>query len=115
MRLAIDSRRKSVARHLLSLERESTTVLRITTRIIAGDVGLFIEGKLAGACVGELERCWRHALNGDSPPPQLVDLTNVSFIDANGKQLLSQMHEQGVRLVANGLMSKFVIDEIERA
>lgn len=89
-------------------------VLRITTRNIAGDVGLFIEGKLAGPCVGELEKCWRRAVAGESPLPSLVDLTHVSFIDANAKQLLAQMHEHGIKLVANGLMSKFFIDEIER-
>lgn len=89
-------------------------MLRITTRDVAGDVGLFIEGKLAGPCVGELENCWRRAVAGESPLPSLIDLTNVSFIDANAKQLLVQMHEHGIKLVANGLMSKFFIDEIER-
>jgi len=89
------------------------TVLRITTREIAGNVGLFIEGKLAGPCVDELEKCWRRAVAGELPLPSLVDLTNVSFIDANAKQLLVQMHEHGIKLVANGLMSKFFIDEIE--
>jgi anti-anti-sigma regulatory factor len=90
-------------------------VLRITTRIIAGEVGLFVEGRLAGACVGELEKCWRRAEAGESPVPAVVDLTNVSFIDAHGKQLLIQMRQHGIKLVANGLMSKFVIEEIERA
>ena len=88
-------------------------MLRITTRNIAGDVGLFIEGKLAGPCVGELEKCWRRAVEGESPLPSLVDLTDVSFIDANGQQLLAQMKEHGIKLVANGLMSKFFLDEIE--
>lgn len=89
-------------------------MLRITTRNIAGDVELFIEGKLAGPCVGELEKCWRRAVAGESPLPSLVDLTDVSFIDANAKQLLAQMRDHGIKLVANGLMSKFLIDEIER-
>ena len=90
------------------------TVLRITTRNIAGDVSLFIEGKLAGPCVGELEKCWHRAVAGESPLPAVVDLTDVSFIDSNAKQLLAQMREHGIKLVANGLMSKFFIDEIER-
>jgi len=90
-------------------------VLRITTRVIAGDVGLFVEGRLAGACVGELEKCWRRAVAGEAPIPAVIDLTHVSFIDAHAKQLLAQMHEQGIKLVANGLMSKLVIDEIEQA
>ena len=88
-------------------------MLRITTRNIAGDVGLFIEGKLAGPCVGELEKCWRRAVDGEAPLPALVDLTDVSFIDTNGKQLLAQMREHGIKLIANGLMSKLFLDEIE--
>ena len=90
-------------------------MLRITTRVIDGDVGLFVEGRLAGACVGELEKCWRRAIAGESPVPTVVDLTDVSFIDAHGKQLLAQMHEHGIKLIANGLMSKFFVEEIEHA
>ena len=90
-------------------------MLRITTRDIAGNVGLFVEGRLCGACVDELEKCWRSAEAGECPVPAVVDLTDVSFIDAHGKQLLKQMRQHGVKLVANGLMSKFVIEEIERA
>ena len=90
-------------------------MLRITTQEIAGHSGLFIEGRLAGACVGELEKCWRCAIAGEAPLPAVIDLTNVSFIDASAKQLLIQMHEHGIKFVANGLMSKFVVEEIERA
>lgn len=88
-------------------------MLRITARVIDGQFGLFIEGRLSGRCVSELEKCWQGAVAGQSPFPTLVDLTDVSFIDAHGKQLLSQMREHGIKLVANGLMSKFIIDEIE--
>lgn len=90
-------------------------MLRITTRVNNGDVGLFVEGRLAGPCVVELEKCWRRAVAGESPLPTSIDLTAVSFIDAQAKQLLSQMHEKGIKLVANGLMSKLVVEEIERA
>lgn len=96
-----------------SWRRREHTVLRITTRDIAGNISLFIEGKLAGPCVGELENCWRRAVEGESPLPSLVDLTDVSYIDTNGKQLLAQMKEHGIKLVANGLLSKFFLDEIE--
>lgn len=89
-------------------------MLRITTRVIDGHVGLFIEGRLSGPCVSELQKCWQGAVAGQAPLPTLVDLTDVSFIDANGKQLLTQMREHGIKLVANGLMSKFIIDEIEQ-
>ncbi len=90
-------------------------MLRITSREIAGCSGLFVEGRLAGPCVSELEKCWHNAIAGEAPLPAVIDLTDVSFIDAMGRQLLTQMHEHGIKLVANGLMSKFVVEEIERA
>jgi hypothetical protein len=88
-------------------------VLRITLRNDAEGKRFVVEGKLAGECVGELEKCW-NALGSDySPETILVDLSCVSFIDANGKQLLAQMHERGIRIVANRLMPKCIIEEIE--
>jgi anti-anti-sigma regulatory factor len=90
-------------------------MLRITTRINSGTVRLIIEGRLAGACIGELERCWRATVTTESTECILVDLSSVSFIDASGKQLLTQMHEQGIRLVASGLLAKCLIEEIERS
>src|ERR1044072_5106048 len=89
--------------------------LRIPPLVIAGDVGLFVEGRLAGPCVGELEKCWRRAVAGESPVPTVIDLTDVSYIDENAKQLLTQMHEHGIKLIANGLLSKLFVEEIEHA
>jgi len=90
-------------------------VLRITTCTNSGTVRLIIEGKLAGACIGELEKCWRATASTESPECILVDLSSVTFIDASGKQLLTRMHEQGTTFFAAGLMSKFLIEEIKCA
>ena len=88
-------------------------MLRITTRINLGTTRLVVEGKLAGDCVGELERCWRATASEESPASILVDLSSVTFVDAAGKQLLMHMHEQGIRFAASGLLAKCLIEEIE--
>jgi anti-anti-sigma regulatory factor len=90
-------------------------VLRITTRISSEATRLVVEGKLAGACVGELERCWRETASTKSPESILVDLSSVTFVDATGKQLLAGMRERGVRFTAAGLLAKCLIEEIERS
>jgi anti-anti-sigma regulatory factor len=90
-------------------------VLRITTCIDSGATRFIVEGRLAGTCIGELERCWRATTFTESPECILVDLSSVTFIDASGKQLLKHMHEQGIRLVASGLLGKSLIEEIERS
>ncbi|HXM36820.1 MAG TPA: hypothetical protein VN920_16610 [Pyrinomonadaceae bacterium] len=88
-------------------------MLRITTRIDSEATRLIVEGKLAGACVGELEKCWRATASAKSPESILVDLSSVTFVDASGKQLLGCMHEEGIILVASRLLAKCLIEEIE--
>jgi len=87
-------------------------VIRITCQNESTTTRLLIEGKLAGACVDELDKCWQQvSFNGSS---FLVDLTSVSFIDDRGKQLLKRMYDHGVKLVSTSLMSKCLIAEISR-
>ena len=92
---------------------KESAVLRITTCTNSGATRLVVEGKLAGACVGELEKCWRETASTKSSGSILVDLSSVTFVDAAGKQLLAGMHEQGIRFVASGLLAKCLIEEIK--
>ena len=71
---------------------------------------LVLEGKLAGACVDELDKCWQQTLSNGAP--LLVDLTSVSYVDERGKQLLKRMHDHGAKLYSRRLLSKCVIEEI---
>ena len=86
-------------------------MIRITTHDEQSITRLFLEGKLAGEAVGELERCWSAV--SASKATVSIDLTAVSFIDNKGKQLLTKMFEKGTRLVSKGLMAKCFIEEIE--
>ncbi len=71
-----------------------------------------LEGRLAGLWVPELERVWRTAL--DSPRAQciLVDLRGVSSFDAAGKELLAQIQQAGAEFLADGLMTKYVVEQV---
>jgi outer membrane protein TolC len=42
-----------------------------------------------------------------------VDLCGVSFIDATGKMLLKEIHQQGGRLIAEGCLNQAIVEEIE--
>jgi anti-anti-sigma regulatory factor len=83
-------------------------MLKITTRREAGALVFQLEGKLAGPWVQELERCWRSAPARQSR----VDLSSVTFIDADGKALLGQMHREGAELVASGCLNKCIVEGI---
>jgi len=86
-------------------------VIRITAQQESSTTRLFLEGKLAGRCVDELDKCWQTCPS--SEVPMLVDLTNVSFVDDHGKELLARMHNKGIKLFSTSLMTKCLIEEIE--
>jgi anti-anti-sigma regulatory factor len=85
-------------------------MIRITTQNDSATTRLILEGKLAGVSVTELQKCWQQS---SSTKPFSVDLTSVSFIDDLGKQLLSKMHEAGIKLISHSLMSKCLIEQIK--
>ena len=85
-------------------------MIRIYIQDEAETTSLVVEGKLAWPWVEELERCWRMALINEQPIE--VNLADVVFVDDKGKELLVAMRETGARLVANGLMTQAIIEEI---
>ena len=84
-------------------------MLRITAKIEASETTFELEGKLAGAWVGELERCWRELGPGQALK---VSLEAVTFIDSDGKKLLARLHQSGAELNASGCMNKCIVQEI---
>lgn len=86
-------------------------LIRITCHNESALTRWVLEGKLAGACVDELDKCWR-----DVPArwsALLIDLTSVSFIDDRGKQLLKRMHDNGATLISSSIMSRGLIEELK--
>ena len=86
-------------------------MLKITIKAAAGKTTFELEGKLAGAWVTELDRCWREA-----PPAHAVSisLAAVTYIDGEGKKLLAQLHQSGAELKAAGCMTKCIVRGIIR-
>ncbi|HJU04304.1 MAG TPA: hypothetical protein VJ692_04065 [Nitrospiraceae bacterium] len=92
-------------------------MLKITTHIdIDSDVTIFaLEGRLAGPWVAELERCWKATPVVRGKPGLRVDLSGVTYIDANGKALLARMHRDGAKFIAAGCLTKSIVEEVMRA
>jgi hypothetical protein len=90
-------------------------MLRITTRNRPETTCFIIEGRLAGPLIMELDRCWQAAISKEPRTSILVDLTGTTCIDVQGKQLLARMYRNGAKLTGTGLMTKFIIQEIESA
>ena len=89
-------------------------MLKITIQERAEARRILLEGILAGPWVDELERTWL-ALIGKSPDyPVLVDLSGVTFVDGEGKKILSWIYEEGAELSGADVMNKAIIDEIKQ-
>jgi hypothetical protein len=85
-------------------------MLRITSRTTPDGFVLKLEGWLSGAWVRELDLCWRAiALEGQYVS---VDLGDVCFVDAGGRELLTSMYRAGVAFVTKGCDMPELVREI---
>jgi len=91
-------------------------MLKITSqRDAAGSgVSLVVEGRLAGPWVEELSAYCRK-ISEELQHCTVIDLTGVTFIDADGKALLACLWKQGAELRASGCLTRCVVEEITGA
>ena len=74
--------------------------------------GLLVEGTVSGDWVDVLEKCWLEAQTPPNGEPIRVDLSGVTYVDDEGRELLSRMIQNGAELRATGVMTRAVIEEI---
>ena len=77
----------------------------------SASMSFMLEGRLAGPWVEELGTCWRQ-IAANSQSRAVVNLTGVTFVDADGKALLTSMWQQGAELRAAGCLTRCIVDEI---
>jgi anti-anti-sigma regulatory factor len=89
-------------------------VLRITLNRNAQPALLKLDGKISGPWVHELERSWSEIRRSGSERALVVDLTDVTFIDAEGRKLLGSITRDGASLQSKSLMTRFIIEQIQQ-
>jgi ABC-type transporter Mla MlaB component len=91
-------------------------MLRIN-KIDNGEPTIFrLEGNLAGVWVDELERFWRDTKALDPTRKFQIDVTDVQFVDEEGKVLLERMLLEGAELhPGNPFMTSVVADIVEHS
>jgi len=87
-------------------------MLKITTLTNAESTVFRLEGRLAGLWVQELERCWDSTVGTTMNHPLTVDLSAVTYVDSDGKDLLKKIHQQGAKLIASGCLTSCIVNEI---
>jgi len=78
-------------------------------------VTLKIEGRLFGANVPELHRAWQVLAPSLGSRKLSVDLRGMTFIDATGKRLLAEIHEEtGARFLADTPLTKYFAEQAQQ-
>jgi anti-anti-sigma regulatory factor len=91
-------------------------MLRITTIDKSELVVFRLAGSLTGVWVDELERFWTEASAVDPTRKFQIDVTDVEFVDENGKVLLERMLLEGAEVhPGNPFMTSVVADIVEHS
>ena len=78
-------------------------------------VVLKIEGRLFGLRVPELHRAWQELTPSLGSRKLFVDLRGMTFIDATGKRLLSEIHEEtGAEFLADTPLTKYFAEQAQQ-
>jgi len=73
---------------------------------------LLVEGMLSGEWVDVLEGCWLEAPRTPDGAPLRIDLSGVTYVDDKGRELLARLIRDGAELLARGVMTRALIEEI---
>ena len=90
--------------------RFKPAMLRIMVHQDGSQCRLELAGRLCGPWVGETERVWRSAPCAGKEIE--VDMTEVTGVDAAGRELLAAMHRGGARLIAKGVWMTALVEEV---
>ena len=88
-------------------------MLRISYSDMAGGQRWTLYGRLSGPWVEELRSCWRQVRHRSPLARATVDLTEVTFIDTAGEDLLGEMLSAGAEFIATGIFTKYVLERLK--
>jgi anti-anti-sigma regulatory factor len=89
-------------------------MLRIHIEERCSVVTIRLEGRLSGAWVAVLDRCWQSTLASSTKKPLIIELEAVAYVDGPGEWLLQEMHKSGANLVGRGTWSRYLVEQIQQ-
>jgi hypothetical protein len=90
-------------------------MLRITINQSEQDAVIKLEGKVAGPWAAELSRTWKEQAPVLASRKLSLDLRDITYSDANGKQALREIYMQtGAELLTGTPMTHFLAEEVMR-
>ena len=92
---------------------EARDTLRITIQDKDEALEMTLEGRVAGPWASELDRVWLEAAPRLQSKKLVIDLHNVTYADATGKQVLRTIYTQThADLVATTPWTQFLAEEV---
>lgn len=93
--------------------QQGKKMLRITINENEEAIGMTLVGRVAGPWVSELNRAWAETASRLGEKKLSLDLRDVTYSDASGKQALREIYEQtNAELIAGTVWAKYLADEI---
>ena len=87
-------------------------MLRITVKEDGLEERWILQGKLTKSSVAELISTWRASTASSTAKSRIVDLDQITSIDKSGEQALSIMISDGATILASGVYTKHLVDEL---
>jgi hypothetical protein len=87
-------------------------MMKITCNRSEEMVMLKLEGRLIGKYVDELKSCWAEVGDWQDVQRICLDLSEVTFVDVEGRAALAVIHSAGTEILATNVLTKFIVDEI---
>lgn len=87
-------------------------MLKISIEMLDDEVRLVVEGSLSGPWVAEVEHAWHAAIVDRQPGKIRVDLSDVTFVSDEGKQLLGRICASGTEVFSSDLLTEELADEL---
>jgi hypothetical protein len=89
-------------------------MLRITNTDSPTEQRWTLSGELVGPWAAELWSSWKHTRAASREKTGLIDLTDVTFIDEGGEQVLRAIKGDGGQFVACGVDTKYLVAGLEK-
>src|SRR5579872_614095 len=93
---------------IYNCRREGKLTLKISMIETDQKMTLKFEGRIAGLWVSEVDRTWRTLQPTLGRKKLLLDLTAVTFLDPNGKEILSEIYAKtGAEFLTSSPLTKY--------
>lgn len=87
-------------------------MLKITWHNQEAMVLLKLEGRLMGKYVAELQACYQAACQLPAGQQICLDLSEVTFVDCEGRAALASIYTAGVEILATNVLTQFIAEEL---